>query len=86
MYYQAGLTSTANESFAEALKWDPEHAVALKYSGGGKKASGGNGGKGLGGIFSLFRRSKGDKPSAKKKAGAKEAPPKRPAEKKARSN
>jgi curved DNA-binding protein CbpA len=32
VYYQAGLNSTAYESFMEALKWDPEHALSLKYS------------------------------------------------------
>ena len=31
VYHQAGLTSTANESFNEALKWDPDHPVARKY-------------------------------------------------------
>ncbi len=31
VYMQAGLTSTALESFEEALKWDPEHPVALRY-------------------------------------------------------
>jgi curved DNA-binding protein CbpA len=31
VYLQAGLTSTAVESFNEALKWDPEHPMALKY-------------------------------------------------------
>lgn len=84
VYHQAGLTSTAEESFAEALKWDPEHSVALKYSGGKKggkigKTGSGNGGKGLSGIFSMFRRSKKDKPERQK------APPRRPAAKKARS-
>lgn len=32
VYYQAGLTSTAAECFHEALKWDPEHALAMKYT------------------------------------------------------
>jgi curved DNA-binding protein CbpA len=31
VYQQAGLDSTAQESFLEALKWDPEHALALKH-------------------------------------------------------
>lgn len=31
VYYQAGLKSTAMESFKEALKWDPDHPLALKY-------------------------------------------------------
>jgi hypothetical protein len=75
------LTSTADESFAEALKWDPEHSIALKYYGGKKpgKPGSGNGGKGLSGIFSLFRRSKKEKPETEK------APPRRPEIKKARS-
>ena len=40
VYYQAGLKSTAIESFREALKWDPDHSLATKYlntSGGAKK-------------------------------------------------
>jgi tetratricopeptide (TPR) repeat protein len=57
VYYQAGLTGTADESFAEALKWDPDHAVSLKYH-GGKKMKENSGGKGLGGLFGLFGRSK----------------------------
>jgi len=55
VYHQAGLSSTADESFAEALKWDPEHALALKYyggPGGGKKAAGGGGP--LAGILKFF--------------------------------
>jgi curved DNA-binding protein CbpA len=31
VYHRAGLSSTAQESFREALKWDPENALALKY-------------------------------------------------------
>jgi len=31
VYYQAGLKSTSIECFTEALKWDPDHALALKY-------------------------------------------------------
>jgi len=42
VYHQAGLTSTARESFQEALKWDPEHALAARYL---------NGGRNRGGIF-----------------------------------
>jgi curved DNA-binding protein CbpA len=37
VYHRAGLTSTANESFKEALKWDPENPVAIKYLYDGKK-------------------------------------------------
>lgn len=61
VYYQAGLTSTADECFDEALKWDPDHHVALKYRGAGKDGRGKNSGTGLGSIFSsLFKRSKAD--------------------------
>jgi curved DNA-binding protein CbpA len=49
VYQQAGLTSTARESFQEALKWDPEHPLAMKYLGGGKRRGGL-----LKGIISLF--------------------------------
>ena len=63
VYMQAGLTSTAMESFEEALKWDPDHPTALRYlktaknpkaaaPGGVKPKSGGGGG-----LFGLFRRS-----------------------------
>lgn len=42
VYYQAGLKSTSIECFTEALKWDPDHALALKYLdrgvGDGKKS------------------------------------------------
>ncbi len=31
VYQQAGLKSTASECFREALKWDPEHPIAIKY-------------------------------------------------------
>ena len=37
VYYQAGLKSTAIECFNEALKWDPEHALASKYLDGTEK-------------------------------------------------
>jgi hypothetical protein len=67
VYHQAGLTSTADECFEEALKWDPEHHVALKYH--SKKKNGGeNGGKGLTGLFSfLFKGSKKDTKPKKKR-------------------
>jgi len=55
VYHQAGLTATADESFAEALKWDPEHSIALKYYSGSKRAAA-DSGKGLGGLFSFFRK------------------------------
>jgi curved DNA-binding protein CbpA len=40
VYSQAGLTSTARESFQEALKWDPEHPLATKYLHGGSRRGG----------------------------------------------
>jgi len=56
VYLQAGLKSTADESFAEALKWDPEHELALKYYGGEASVpTGAAGGGPLAGLFSFFR-------------------------------
>ncbi len=53
VYWQAGLKSTAFESFNEALKWDPEHMLALKYiNNGSKKENGGF----VKGLFSFMRR------------------------------
>lgn len=61
VYHQAGLSSTADECFDEALNWDPEHLVALKYH-SSKKGSGSGEGKGLLGMFSsLFKGSKKEK-------------------------
>lgn len=40
VYHQAGLESTARESFQEALKWDPEHPLAIKYLHGRNKRGG----------------------------------------------
>jgi curved DNA-binding protein CbpA len=37
VYQQAGLKSTARECFWEALKWDPDHALARKYAGAESK-------------------------------------------------
>lgn len=37
VYHQAGLKSTARECFQEALKWDPDHPLALKYLYGKRK-------------------------------------------------
>lgn len=71
VYMQAGLSSTAMESFEEALKWDPDQPTALRYMKNPKnpkaaandpKAKGGGGG-----IFGMFKR-KDEKP-------AKPAPP-----------
>jgi curved DNA-binding protein CbpA len=57
VYHQAGLTSTADECFDEALKWDPDNQVALKYH--SARGGSGNNGGGLSGIFSfLFKRQK----------------------------
>ncbi|MBI4719815.1 MAG: hypothetical protein HY770_00995, partial [Chitinivibrionia bacterium] len=54
VYHQAGLARTAHESFKEALKWDPENPIALKYFYNADK-----GGKStiMGGLKSLFKRS-----------------------------
>jgi len=49
VYQQAGLTSTARESFEEALKWDPEHPLATKYLFDQRK--GGGLGRALGSLF-----------------------------------
>ena len=68
VYHQAGLTSTADESFDEALKWDPEHHVAIKYHSRSKNADGANG-KGLGSkISSFFGLSKKEEKPKKKPA------------------
>jgi len=37
VYLRAGLKSTARQCFQEALKWDPEHPLALKYLRGAEK-------------------------------------------------
>jgi curved DNA-binding protein CbpA len=60
VYQQAGLMSTARESFQEALKWDPEHALAIKYLTGGKKQGGGV----LKNLFSLFGSKPTSRPSS----------------------
>jgi curved DNA-binding protein CbpA len=48
VYQQAGLNSTAKESFKEALKWDPENPIAIKYLYDGKNGS-------KLGIFNIFK-------------------------------
>lgn len=53
VYWQAGLKSTSHESFNEALKWDPEHRLALKYLNNGVRKQNGGFVKGL---FSFMRR------------------------------
>jgi curved DNA-binding protein CbpA len=55
VYYQAGLTSTADECFEEALKWDTEHKVARRYYQKDTKS------EGKGGFLGLFKRSKDKK-------------------------
>lgn len=52
VYHQAGLTSTARQSFEEALKWDPEHPLARKFL---------KGGTGRGGILRSLRSLFGGK-------------------------
>ena len=54
VYMQAGLNSTAIECFREALKWDPEHPIAMKYLHGGKVP---NRGGFLKSIVNLFKPS-----------------------------
>lgn len=56
VYHQAGLKSTAEENFREALKWDPDHVLALKYLSGNKKRHNGGFVKGL---LSLMGRKNG---------------------------
>jgi curved DNA-binding protein CbpA len=53
VYHQAGLKSTADENFQEALKWDPDHALALKYLKGNDKKQNGGLMKGLLGLIGL---------------------------------
>ena len=68
VYMQAGLTSTAMESFAEAVKWDPDHPVATKYLKDAKTGKGGAPGapngkpRSGGGLFGMFRRKDEEKP------------------------
>jgi curved DNA-binding protein CbpA len=50
VYHQAGLASTAEESFLEALKWDPDNALALKHLYGSTKKKMGL----VGSIKSMF--------------------------------
>lgn len=69
VYLQAGLKSTADESFAEALKWDPDHRLALKYY-GGESAGGSEGSGPIDGIMAFFRNlfsGTGKKPAPKGK-------------------
>lgn len=70
VYMQAGLTKTAMESFEEALKWDPDHPVALRYVKNAKnpKAAAGPAGdkpKSSGGFLGLFRKAKVEEKPAK---------------------
>ncbi|HEX5133016.1 MAG TPA: DnaJ domain-containing protein [Candidatus Krumholzibacteria bacterium] len=68
VYMQAGLTSTAMESFDEALKWDPDHPVALRYrraardGKGGDAANGDGASKSRGGLFGFLRKTAAPEP------------------------
>lgn len=74
VYVQAGLTSTAMECFDEALKWDPDHSLALRYR---KQGKNGNPepadapAKVKGGLFGFLRKSP---PPAAKKTGPRPRP------------
>jgi len=70
VYHQAGLSSTANECFAEALKWDPDHQLALRYSGAKKGAGPSGKSKGLSGILSFFGFGKKEEGAKAKGRGA----------------
>jgi curved DNA-binding protein CbpA len=53
VYHQAGLKSTADEHFRESIKWDPDHALALKYLSGNDKTRNGGFMKGLLSLIGL---------------------------------
>jgi len=83
VYMQAGLGKTAMECFEEALKWDPDHPVALRYMRNGKDGrpfpAGGDGKSKSAGLFGLFKKA--DKPEekpVKAGAGARKGPPSKP--------
>ena len=59
VYHKAGLTSTANTSFEEALKWDPEQSVALKYYTGKRRDSAAEEPGLFAGLFSKFKKDNG---------------------------
>ena len=61
VYHQAGLKSTADENFQEALKWDPDHVLALKYLNGNNKKHNGGFMKGLLGLIGLNPGGAGEK-------------------------
>jgi curved DNA-binding protein CbpA len=69
VYMQAGLASTAMESFLEALKWDPDHPVALRYQKNAKNpkalAADNDKPKSGGGFLGMFKRGKPDEKTAK---------------------
>lgn len=79
VYVQAGLAKTAMECFEEALKWDPDHPVALRYMKNGKDGKmvfvGEDKGK-SGGFLGLFKKPAA-KP-AKADAGPRKAPAGKP--------
>jgi len=69
VYMQAGLSKTAMECFEEALKWDPEHPVALRYMKSGKDGklvANGDAKSMVGNLLGIFK----GKPAEKPKAGA----------------
>jgi curved DNA-binding protein CbpA len=75
VYMQAGLSSTAMECFDEALKWDPDHPVALRYrrnskngkiEGPAAKDKAGSSGGG-GGLFGFLRKRSAPEPRKKPK-------------------
>jgi curved DNA-binding protein CbpA len=69
VYMQAGLTKTALESFEEALKWDPDHPVALRYARNAKNPGsvpqGNTKPKTGGGLFGMFRKAPAEEKPAK---------------------
>jgi curved DNA-binding protein CbpA len=71
VYHQAGLTSTADECFEEALKWDPEHHVALKYH--SRKKRDGEESKGLSSVFSFLFKGPQKAKKTKKRARTRKA-------------
>jgi curved DNA-binding protein CbpA len=60
VYHRAGLHSTAQECFQEALKWDPDNNLALKYV-----HNGGSQQKGFAGKLFSFLGLTSDKSKAK---------------------
>jgi tetratricopeptide (TPR) repeat protein len=69
VYMQAGLTKTAMESFEEAMKWDPDHPVAMRYVKNARNpkaaAPAGAKPKSSGGFLGMFRKAKVEEKPAK---------------------